>query len=47
MLIKHRITINRMSGDPPDIELAPKLLHTDTFDFDKAEKIIKVCNIFT
>jgi NTE family protein len=34
-IMQHRITTSRMAGDPPEVELAPKL-HLDSFDFDKA-----------
>ena len=33
--MQYRITISRMAGDPPEVELAPKL-HLDSFDFDRA-----------
>jgi predicted acylesterase/phospholipase RssA len=35
-IMQTRITQSRMAGDPPDIELAPKL-RLDSFDFDKAQ----------
>jgi len=39
-IMQHHITTNRMLGDPPEIELSPQLLHADTFDLEKAAKII-------
>ena len=34
-IMQTRITQSRMAGDPPDIELAPKL-RVDAFEFEKA-----------
>jgi NTE family protein len=34
---QHRIIASRLAGDPPEIELNPKLGGMDTFDFEKAE----------
>ncbi len=34
--MQFRITTSRMAGDPPEIELAPKL-RVESFDFDHAD----------
>lgn len=34
-IMQHRITTSKMAGDPPDVELAPRM-RIESFDFDKA-----------
>jgi NTE family protein len=40
-IMQHRLTISRLSADPPEVELCPKLTGMDMFDFGKAEYAIE------
>jgi len=40
-ILQNRLTTSRLAGDPPDIELCPKLKYMDLFAFDKASQTIE------
>ncbi len=39
-IVTDRIARSRLAGDPPDVQIAPKLGHIGWFDFDRAEETI-------
>ena len=41
-ITQDRIARSRLAGDPPDFMIAPKLSHIGTFDFHRADELIRI-----
>jgi NTE family protein len=39
-IVQDRITRSRLAGEPPDVNITPRLGHVGPFEFDRAEEII-------
>lgn len=41
-VVQDRITRSRLAGDPPDVQISPKVGHIGLMEFDRAEDLIKL-----
>ena len=39
-IMQDRITRSRMAGEPPDVQITPRLSHIGLMDFDRSEESI-------
>lgn len=39
-IVQDRISRSRLAGDPPDVQIAPRLGHIGLFEFDRADEVI-------
>lgn len=41
-VVQDRITRSRLAGDPPDVQISPKVGHIGMMEFDRAEELIRL-----
>jgi len=41
-VVQDRITRSRLAGDPPDVQISPKVGHIGLMEFDRAEDLIRL-----
>ena len=40
-IMQDRLTRSRLAGDPPDVQITPRVGHIDLLEFERAEELIR------